>query len=88
MQARQLAEKIRARQIGPNRWIALCPAHNDRKPSLHIGQGINPHFSQARCLIAVSVGEKRLGKAVFSWHNCVMETQFRPFGGGLSDDRV
>jgi hypothetical protein len=31
---------------------------------------------------------KGLGKAVFSWHNYVIETWFLPCGGGLSDDRV
>jgi hypothetical protein len=36
----------------------------------------------------VAGGRKRLGKAVFSWHNFVVETLFLPCGGGLSDDRV
>jgi hypothetical protein len=31
---------------------------------------------------------KGLGKAVFSWHNCVDEAWFVPCGGGLSYDRV
>lgn len=24
------------RQTGPGRWVAKCPAHDDRRPSLHI----------------------------------------------------
>ena len=31
---------------------------------------------------------KGLGRAVFSWHNCVVEAQFVPCEGGLSDDGV
>ena len=33
-------------------------------------------------------GGQPVGKAVFSWHNCVVKTWFLPCGGGLSDDRV
>jgi hypothetical protein len=39
-------------------------------------------------LIEVRVVRKVVGKAVFSWHNYVIETWFLPFGGGLSNDRV
>jgi len=41
------------------------------------GSGVpqtNPHFSQAECWLCWGQIEKRLGKAVFSWHNCVVET--------------
>ena len=28
-----------ARKVGKNQWIAKCPAHDDRHPSLSIGRG-------------------------------------------------
>lgn len=31
-----LSRLERVRQTGPGRWLACCPAHDDRKPSLHI----------------------------------------------------
>lgn len=39
MTAEQVAERMRSRRIGPGRWLALCPAHPDRHPSLSIKQG-------------------------------------------------
>ncbi len=27
------------KQVGPNRWVAKCPAHNDRSPSLSVSLG-------------------------------------------------
>lgn len=31
-----LSRLDKARQVGPGRWIARCPAHDDRSPSLSI----------------------------------------------------
>ena len=39
MTAVQLAEMLGARPAGRKRWIARCPAHDDRHPSLTITQG-------------------------------------------------
>lgn len=37
MSAAQLIDRLdRVRQTGPGRWIARCPAHDDRSPSLSI----------------------------------------------------
>ena len=39
MSAQQLLDRLTAvRQTGPGRWIAKCPAHEDRGPSLSIGE--------------------------------------------------
>lgn len=39
MTALQLAEMLAARPSGRGRWLARCPAHDDRHPSLTITQG-------------------------------------------------
>ena len=31
-----LSRLSRVRQIGPNKWLACCPAHDDRTPSLSV----------------------------------------------------
>jgi hypothetical protein len=39
MTASQLASMLRARKTGKDRWMAKCPAHPDRQPSLAIAEG-------------------------------------------------
>jgi hypothetical protein len=39
MTAEQIAAVFHARRIGDARWVAKCPAHPDRSPSLSIGTG-------------------------------------------------
>jgi hypothetical protein len=34
-----VVEHFGARRTGPGRWIARCPAHSDRSPSLSIAEG-------------------------------------------------
>ena len=41
MTAAEIAEDLGARQTGPGKWIARCPAHDDNNPSLSIGEGDN-----------------------------------------------
>lgn len=31
-----LSRLLQVKRTGPNRWLALCPAHDDRKPSLNV----------------------------------------------------
>jgi hypothetical protein len=37
--AREFASLLRARKIGRDKWVAKCPAHPDRQPSLAISVG-------------------------------------------------
>jgi hypothetical protein len=37
--AERIAEHLQARRTGQDRWIARCPAHADRAPSLSIAEG-------------------------------------------------
>lgn len=39
MTAAEFARRLNAKPISAERWMALCPAHNDRRPSLQITQG-------------------------------------------------
>jgi hypothetical protein len=39
MTVAQVADLLHARAIGTRRWAAKCPAHDDRSPSLSIGEG-------------------------------------------------
>ena len=39
MTAEAFATFLRARRVGAGRWLARCPAHDDRNPSLSIGTG-------------------------------------------------
>ena len=39
MTALQVAQHLHAKKTGKTKWIALCPAHPDRKPSLSICEG-------------------------------------------------
>ncbi len=39
MTAEDFANLVQARSAGRNRWLARCPAHDDRSPSLAITQG-------------------------------------------------
>ena len=40
MSADHLLERLeRVRRTGPDRWLARCPAHQDRRPSLSIREG-------------------------------------------------
>lgn len=37
--AADIAHALDARRVGPGRWMAQCPAHEDRTPSLSLRQG-------------------------------------------------
>jgi hypothetical protein len=39
MRIEDLAERLNAKKTGGSRWMARCPAHADRTPSLSIGRG-------------------------------------------------
>ncbi|MHB1938912.1 MAG: hypothetical protein ACYCOR_20385 [Acidobacteriaceae bacterium] len=39
MNAEAIANLLDAKRVGRDRWIAKCPSHSDRRPSLQISQG-------------------------------------------------
>lgn len=39
MNAFEFVALVQARKVGASRWVAQCPAHADRSPSLSISQG-------------------------------------------------
>jgi putative DNA primase/helicase len=44
MTASAFADTLRARRVSAVRWMAKCPAHPDRNPSLSIAEGENGHI--------------------------------------------
>ncbi len=47
MSAAKLLDRLeRVKQTGPGRWVACCPAHEDRSPSLSIRE-----LEDGRCLL-------------------------------------
>jgi hypothetical protein len=51
MTAAELADLLRAQRVGAGRWMAKCPAHADKSPSLSIGTG-----SDGRVLVKCFAG--------------------------------
>ena len=41
MTAQEFAARVHAKPAGHGQWMAVCPAHNDRNPSLSIGTGMD-----------------------------------------------
>lgn len=39
MTAAEFAQLLKAKRVGRGKWLACCPAHGDRKPSLSIAEG-------------------------------------------------
>ena len=51
MTAKDFATLVNAQSTGPGKWMARCPAHPDRSPSLSIREG-----REERCLIKCFAG--------------------------------
>jgi hypothetical protein len=78
MNAREVSELVNGRPIGAGKWIACCPAHDDRSPSLSIAEGRDGRallFCHAGCeieaiarAIGVEVRALFIDDARASWH--------------------
>src|SRR4051812_45686614 len=59
---RLLKKLKRVRKVGKNQWIAECPAHDDRNPSLSVGRGrggsavVKCHAGCATAAVCKAVG--------------------------------
>jgi hypothetical protein len=49
MTAEHIADLLHARHVGAGRWMAKCPAHPDRSPSLSIREGRDRRIVLLRC---------------------------------------
>jgi len=65
MTAEQLASMLRARKTGRERWVAKCPAHPDRNPSLAIAEGRSAVL--IRCMSAGCSTEAILSALGLRW---------------------
>lgn len=71
-----LARLEKPRQIGPGRWVARCPSHPDRNPSLSIREA-----SDGRVLVHCFAGcatERVLAVLGLSWADLFPEGRGRP----------
>ena len=74
--ARLLDRLTGVKQTAPGRWIAKCPAHEDRSPSLSIR--VKQRWLDACCLISAAAEVKltHSGDARFEIHRPVRQTAF------------
>lgn len=64
MNATEFVSRLEARQTGPGRWIARCPSHKDRSPSLGVREAEDGKIlinCRAGCAPSEVVGALGLG---------------------------
>jgi hypothetical protein len=91
MTAREIAARLNASPSGHGQWIAHCPAHDDRSPSLTLAEGRGGRallFCFAGCVVdaiarALGIGVRDLfgDDSVASWRS--IETRCKPTTGAL-----
>jgi hypothetical protein len=74
--AAEIAHALGARRVGQNRWMARCPAHRERTPSLSIAEG-----RDGRALVHCFAGCEQIdviaalrGRGLWSAHQCTAHT--------------
>jgi DNA primase len=70
--ANDLLQNLKHRKIRDNQWVAVCPAHDDKSPSLHIAQK-----EDGRILIHCKAGcgaNEVLGALGLDWSTLFPET--------------
>ena len=75
MTSLQIADLLHARPVGPSRWMAKCPKHEDRSPSLSIREGQSGRIL-IRCFAGCTTGDI-LNKLGLSWADICGEPMTR-----------
>jgi hypothetical protein len=73
-EAEAVVKLFNARPAGPRRWLALCPAHDDRIPSPSICDGRDCQRIMLKCWAGCSI-ESVLKSAGLGWFALFIETQ-------------
>lgn len=66
MQASDFAALLHVKRIGRGKWIARCPAHGDKRPSLSIGVG-RKHPVVFKCMSAGCTQDEVLAAMGLTW---------------------
>ena len=75
MTSLQIADLLHARPVGTSRWMARCPKHQDRSPSLSIREGQSGRIL-IRCFAGCTTGDI-LNKLGLSWADICGEPMTR-----------
>ena len=68
MQASEFAALLHAKQLRRGHWIARCPAHPDKRPSLSIAEG-RKHPVVFKCMSAGCTQDEVLKAMGLTWHD-------------------
>ena len=74
MTADRLRSRLhRAKQTGPGRWLASCPAHDDRRASLSIRE-LDDGTVLIRCFVEYAAADAQTGETIVTWvHDYVID---------------
>lgn len=86
MTAAELASLLRARRCGKGRWVAKCPAHDDRTPSLSIAEGKKVPVV-IKCMSAGCDPKSIMEAAGLKWGDLFNGAPGAELKGRLADER-
>ena len=77
MTAADFASLLRARRIGRGRWVAKCPAHPDKRPSLSIAVGKKTDLV-FKCMSHGCTQDEVLAAMGLTWRDVLGEREVDP----------
>ena len=89
MQASEFAALLGAKRVGRGKWVARCPAHGDKRPSLSISEG-RKHPVVFKCMSQGCTQDEVLRALGLTWRDLLGERpQVAPEARGrLQDEQV
>lgn len=87
MTASEFAALLHAKRIGRGKWLAKCPAHGDKRPSLSIAEG-RKHPVVFKCMSQGCTQDEVLRAMGLTWKNILGERPSTPeLSQRLKDER-
>jgi hypothetical protein len=77
MTASEFAALLHARRVGRGKWLAKCPAHPDKHPSLSIAEGKHQPLV-FRCMSNGCTNDEVLGSLGLKWKDVLGERSVDP----------
>jgi len=89
MQASEFAALLHAKQLRRGHWLASCPAHPDKHPSLSIAEG-RKHPVVFKCMSAGCTQDEVLRAMGLTWNDLLGErpSMSREARGRLADEQM